>query len=189
MRRVAFAIVSTIAGLVGLLSFKTESLGSAAASSSLSITHTGTTTSGSTAAAPNGSTSTSGSTSSTKTGTSASTGKTSTTTKQKTATSASPSNAAAPATKTVTGTVVQTQYGPVQVKITVTSGKVSAATAVQYPNGDPRSQQINAYALPILQRETVGISSAGSVDMVSGATYTSNGYLQSLQSALDQAGL
>jgi uncharacterized protein with FMN-binding domain len=85
--------------------------------------------------------------------------------------------------------VVDTQYGPVQVKITVTGGKVTAATVVRYPDNDPRSEQINEYAVPILQRETIGISNAGSVDMVSGATYTSGGYLQSLQSALDQAGM
>jgi uncharacterized protein with FMN-binding domain len=85
--------------------------------------------------------------------------------------------------------VINTQYGPVQVRITVSGGKVTAATITQYPSGDPRSQQINAYAVPILQKETVGTSSANSVDMVSGATYTSEGYLQSLQSALDKAGL
>lgn len=185
MRRVAFAILSTIAGLVGLLSFRTESLGSPTTSSALSTTHTGTT-SGSTTTASNGSTPTSGSTSSSTKG---NTSKAGTTTKKTPTSAASSSSTAAPASKTVIGAVVQTQYGPVQVKITVTSGKVTAATAVQYPNGDPRSQQINAYAVPILQRETVGISSASSVDMVSGATYTSNGYLQSLQSALDQAGL
>lgn len=172
MRRVAFAILSTIAGLVGLLSFKTQSLGSPAASSAVSTTSPG---------PASGSTATSGNTHSAtkKAGSSPSSSKSS---------NSSSSSSAAPAVKTVTGTVVETQFGPVQVKITVTSGKVTSATAVQYPNGDPRSEQINEYAVPILQRETIGISSASSVDMVSGATYTSDGYLQSLQSALDKAG-
>lgn len=175
MRRVAFAILSTIAGLVGLLSFKTQSLGSPAASSAVSTTSPG---------PASGTTATSGNTHSAtkKAGSSAS--------PSSAKSSKSPSSSsAAPAVKTVTGTVVETQFGPVQVKITVTSGKVTSATAVQYPNGDPRSEQINEYAVPILQRETIGISSASSVDMVSGATYTSDGYLQSLQSALDKAGL
>ena len=56
----------------------------------------------------------------------------------------------------------------------------------EYPNGNGRDQQINSYALPQLVSETLSAQSA-SIDMVSGATYTSQGYLQSLQSAIDQA--
>ncbi len=59
---------------------------------------------------------------------------------------------------------------------------------MQYPSGNGTDAQINSYALPILMRETVDQQSAN-IDMVSGATVTSTGYLQSLQSALDQAGL
>ena len=59
---------------------------------------------------------------------------------------------------------------------------------LQYPSGNPKDQEINAYALPILVQETLDAQSAD-VDMVSGATVTSVGYAQSLQSALDQAGL
>jgi uncharacterized protein with FMN-binding domain len=91
-------------------------------------------------------------------------------------------------TKTYTGAAADTRYGPVQVQITVTNGKVVKATAVEYPTQDPRDAEINAYAIPQLQAETVAASSAR-IDMVSGATYTSEGYLQSLQSALDSAGL
>ena len=58
----------------------------------------------------------------------------------------------------------------------------------QYPNGNGRDQEINAYALPILIQETLDAQSAN-IDMVSGATVTSDGLPQSLQSALDQAGL
>ena len=61
-------------------------------------------------------------------------------------------------------------------------------TVVQYPNGNGRDEEINSYALPILVQETIDSQSA-SIDMVSGATVTSDGYLQSLQSALDQADL
>lgn len=91
-------------------------------------------------------------------------------------------------TKTVTGDTVQTRWGPVQVKITVKSGKITDVTAVQSPSDNPRDQEINSYALPQLKSEALAAQSA-KIDTVSGATYTSDGYRQSLQSALDSAGL
>jgi uncharacterized protein with FMN-binding domain len=100
---------------------------------------------------------------------------------------AAPSSAAA-TSSTVTGTVAQTRWGPVQVELTVASGKITNVAVVQYPNGNGRDQEINAQALPILIQETLDAQSA-QIDMVSGATVTSDGYLESLQSALDQAGL
>ena len=48
----------------------------------------------------------------------------------------------------MTGAAVDTRYGPVQVQITVTNGKITAATAVDYPQGDPRGREINSYAIP-----------------------------------------
>jgi len=90
--------------------------------------------------------------------------------------------------KTYTGSAAQTRYGPVQVQITVRNGRVVSAGAVEYPMNDPRDAQINAYAIPALNSEATSAGSA-SIDMISGATYTSQGYLSSLQSALDQAGL
>jgi uncharacterized protein with FMN-binding domain len=86
---------------------------------------------------------------------------------------------------TVTGDVAQTQWGPVQVQLTVQSGKITAVSVPQYPNGNHRDAEINDYALPILINETVQAQSA-EIDMVSGATVTSDGYVRSLQSALDQ---
>jgi len=88
----------------------------------------------------------------------------------------------------VTGNSVETRYGPVQVQIKVTNGKVVSATAVVYPTNDPLDQQINSYAIPALNQEAVNAGSAN-IDMVSGATFTSTGYIQSLQSALDKAGV
>lgn len=85
-----------------------------------------------------------------------------------------------------TGTAVQTRYGPVQVAITVTQGRISDVQVPQYPTGGGREQRINTQAVPQLIDETVQAQSAN-IDMVSGATYTINGYLESLQSALDQA--
>ena len=90
--------------------------------------------------------------------------------------------------KTVTGAAADTIYGPVQVQITVKNGKVTAAQAVQYPQGSSRDQEINSYAIPVLNQEAVSASSA-QIDAVSGATYTSGGYVTSLQSALDKAGV
>ncbi len=92
------------------------------------------------------------------------------------------------ASTTVTGDTAQTQWGPVQVELTVSGAKVTDVSVVQYPSGNGRDQQINSYALPVLIQETLDQQSA-QIDMVSGATVTSVGYQQSLQSALDQAGL
>jgi uncharacterized protein with FMN-binding domain len=89
---------------------------------------------------------------------------------------------------TYTGSSVDTRWGPVQVQITVENGRITAAQAVVYPQENPRDQEINAYAVPQLNSEAVQANS-GSIDAVSGATVTSDGYIQSLQSAIDQAHL
>ncbi|PFG18013.1 FMN-binding protein [Propionicimonas paludicola] len=89
---------------------------------------------------------------------------------------------------TYTGDAAATRYGDVQVQITVSGGKITAADAIQYPNSDRHDQQINAYAIPILNSEAVDAQSA-SIDAVSGATVTSDGYITSLQSAIDAAHL
>jgi uncharacterized protein with FMN-binding domain len=96
----------------------------------------------------------------------------------------------APSSKitTYTGSVAQTRWGPVQAKITVKGGKITKVTILQQPNGNPRDAEINSQALPILIDETVQAQSAN-IDMVSGATVTSDGYVRSLQAALDEAGI
>ncbi|MBN0045479.1 FMN-binding protein [Streptomyces actuosus] len=96
------------------------------------------------------------------------------------------SGGASAAARTVTGDVAQTRYGPVQVRVTVSGGRITRAEAVQAPRGG-RSDQISDDALPRLGREAVAAGSAD-IDAVSGATYTSTGYRQSLQSALDRIG-
>ncbi len=96
--------------------------------------------------------------------------------------------AATVTTQTYTGQAVNTRWGPVQVRITVTGGKITAAEAIQYPNSNPRDVEINARAIPALNEETVQAQSA-QLDSIGGATVTSQGYLASLQSALDQAHL
>ena len=102
--------------------------------------------------------------------------------------SGSSSGSASSPTRTYTGSVAQTRWGPVQVKITVQDGKISKVTVLQQPNGNPKDVAINDNALPILISNTLNAQSAN-IDMVSGATVTSEGYLESLQAALDEAGI
>lgn len=90
-------------------------------------------------------------------------------------------------TQTVTGDTVQTDYGPVQVRVTLVGGRITGVTALQSPSGNPRSEEIASYSIPQLTREAIAAQSAH-IDAVSGASYTSAGYSQSLQSALDRAG-
>ena len=104
--------------------------------------------------------------------------------------SATPSASASPSsgTKTYTGDVVQTRWGPVEVEITVADGRITKVSVLQSPSGNPKDIEINDYALPILIQDTLDAQSA-KIDMVSGATVTSDGYISSLQSALDDAGI
>jgi uncharacterized protein with FMN-binding domain len=96
--------------------------------------------------------------------------------------------AAAAATRRVNGAAANTRYGPVQVQITVQGNRILSAAAIAYPANERRDVEINSYAVPQLDQETVTAQSA-QIDTVSGATYTSDGYRASLQSALDAAHL
>ncbi len=89
-------------------------------------------------------------------------------------------------TRSVTGDVARTEYGDVQVRLTVSDGRITRAEAVQAPQGGVSGQK-SALAVPRLNQEAVTAQSAD-IDTVSGATYTSGGYRKSLQSALDKAG-
>jgi uncharacterized protein with FMN-binding domain len=86
----------------------------------------------------------------------------------------------------VTGGAVETVWGPVQLKVTFDGTKLTAVDVLQQPDGTPRDFEINSEALPILTKEALAAQSAH-IDAVSGATYTSQGYIGSLQSALDAA--
>lgn len=85
---------------------------------------------------------------------------------------------------TVTGDSVMTRWGPVQVAATVSGTRVCEVHAVAWPANDGKSQQINAYAIPALDQMATA-SEGTQLDYVSGATYTSDAYAQSLQSILD----
>src|SRR5438128_956158 len=149
MRRITLWLLSTVAAVVLLFSYRTSTMGTGTATAAGATT-------GDDAAAPTGTTSS----------------------------AAAGSTGSGSGTSTYKGSVAQTRWGPVQVSITVTNGKITSVSVPTYPHGNGRDQEINAYALPILRQETTSAQSAD-IDTVSGATVTSNGYKQSLQAALD----
>jgi len=164
LRRVILAICATAVGLVLVLSFKTHNQSAAPGTSPAAALGT---------PAP-GSSDGEGAASASASPT-------------PTAGAAKSASAQAGTVTTVTGAAWPTIYGPVQVRITVTDGKLSAVTATEYPTETPRDYQINSFAIPELNSEALAAGSA-KIDAVSGATYTSGGYIGSLQNALDKAG-
>jgi uncharacterized protein with FMN-binding domain len=164
MRRAVIVLGSTAAGLAALLSFKTHSVAAADPAPS--------------APAPSATTPQAAPSSSGSAAKASATPKAGTTTQASTATQA--------ATRTVTGTVASTQYGPMQVQVTLAGTKITKVTVLQRTDDGAESDQIDATAIPTLTSETLAAQSAH-IDAVSGASYTSSGYIQSLQSALDKA--
>jgi uncharacterized protein with FMN-binding domain len=162
MRRAVIVLGTTAAGLAALLSFKTHSL--AAPAPSAPAPSTGTPQATASGMGPSAMGAAAGQ-----------------------AASATPrSGAMTPAgTRTVTGTVASTQHGPMQVQVTLAGTKITKVTVLQRTNDGAESDQIDANAIPKLTSETLAAQSAH-IDAVSGASYTSSGYIQSLQSALDQ---
>jgi uncharacterized protein with FMN-binding domain len=164
MRKIAIAIASTVSALVLLFSYHTstnQSVVSAAGSLPLTTPPTG-----------KSSSSSSGS-----------------------STSSAPNTSSAPSvgggggvSGTFTGGAADTQFGPVQVQISVSGGKITSVQVLQVPQESSHDIRINSQAVPILNQEAVQAQSA-KIDTVSGATYTSEGYTQSLQSAIDEAHL
>jgi uncharacterized protein with FMN-binding domain len=161
MRRTLLTLGGTVAGLAALLSFKTHSLASADPAPA------------SPAASASASPSAAGAMGSGKAGSTPKAGKT--------------SKASSGKTLTVAGTVANTEHGPMQVQLTLAGTKITKVTLLQRTNDGAESDQIDATAIPKLTSETLAAQSA-EIDAVSGATYTSSGYIQSLQSALDKAG-
>ena len=105
---------------------------------------------------------------------------------QATASPALASSAASATPRTVTGSVATTQYGPMQVRLTLDGQRITKVAVVRRTDDGTESQQIDSFAIPKLTGETIAAQGAR-IDAVSGASYTSSGYIQSLQSALDQA--
>jgi uncharacterized protein with FMN-binding domain len=165
MRRAVIVLGSTAAGLAALLSFKTHSVAAADPAPSAPAPS---------ATTPQAAPSSMGSAAA----------KASTTPKAGTTTQASTATQAA--TRTLTGTVASTQYGPMQVQVTLAGTKITKVTVLQRTDDGSESDQIDSTAIPMLTSETLAAQSAH-IDAVSGASYTSSGYIQSLQSALDKA--
>jgi uncharacterized protein with FMN-binding domain len=156
MRRALLTLGATVAGLAALLSFKTHSLAAVDPAPSAPTTPASTS-----QPAASG------------------------TASPAPAQQASAGTPAA-ATRTVTGTVANTQHGPMQVQVTLAGTKITKVTVLQRTDDGTESDQIDATAIPQLTSETLAAQSAH-IDAISGASYTSSGYIQSLQSALDKA--
>jgi len=166
MRRAPLVLAGTALGLGLLLTYRTPQLASTAAAAS-SVSGGSTHSAGSSTAGSGGAGSGSGSGGSS--GSSGSTG-------------------SSAASGSAVGSAVYNGFGQVQVKVTVSGGKITNVVAVQLPNGDPQSASINSYAAPQLAQQAMAAQSAH-INGVSGATYTSQAYAQSLQSALTQLGV
>ena len=165
MRRSPIVLAATVAGTAGLLAFHphTSAVPTATAATAAASAPAGAATS-TTASSGGGSGSGSGSSG-----------------------GSSSSSSASAVSGTATGASISTQYGPVQVRVTVKDGKITAIQGLVLTGNDPRSAQISSFAEPTLQQEALSKQSAA-IDAVSGATFTSAGYAQSLQSALDKLG-
>jgi uncharacterized protein with FMN-binding domain len=94
--------------------------------------------------------------------------------------------AAVTGTHTIDGPTVRTQFGDIQVAVSLSGTHIVDVQALQLPFDRPRSQFISDQVAPILRQETLDAQSA-QIDTISGATYTSDAYAESLQAALDQA--
>jgi uncharacterized protein with FMN-binding domain len=160
MRRVIFAVTGTIAGLVALLSFKSHS-----------------------PTVPVAATSGTGGGSSSSSSTSASTS--TPTTVPGEFPEGSLAGKLTPGETAVTGHVANTVYGPVQIQLIVKNGKIVKVAVLQQPMNTIHDIQIGEFAFPRLISETLAAQNA-KIDTVSGASYTSAGYISSLQSAVDQ---
>jgi hypothetical protein len=171
MRKITMWFVTTVAVVVLLFSYRTSTMGTAPSGASAAAANPpGVVTGVTPGQAPTDGTSAGGSTS----GGSTNSGSTS---------GGSTNSGSA---TLVNGTVVQTRWGPVQVQVHIGGGKITDVTALRVPAGNNRDAEINAYAVPQLRTEALAAQSA-QIDVVSGATVTSEGYIESLQAALDSA--
>jgi uncharacterized protein with FMN-binding domain len=161
MRRAPIVLTATVLGTAGVLLFKPLTTTAAASASPSGSDSTSTT---STVAPSSASTPSSSASASTGSGSSSSV-----------------------KSGTVTGAAKTTRFGTTQVKVTIANGRITEVATVQLNQNDPRSVQISESAAPVLRSEVLSKQTA-KVDVVSGATYTSDAYEASLQSALDTAG-
>jgi uncharacterized protein with FMN-binding domain len=122
------------------------------------------------------------------TGSGSGTGSTASAAETTTSTASTRAASTKPAARTVTGSLATDQYGQLQVKLTIRNGRITKVGFSTFVANDGHSVQIDQSAAPVLIRETIAAQSAH-IQGVSGATYTSDAYQQSLQAAIDKAGL
>lgn len=183
MKRAILIAGGTIGGLGAVLSITPPQFGTSGLGGAVATTTTTTTTTASTPAPAT--TKAAATPAATKKATATATKKaTATATKAATATATK----AAGVSGTFAGKTVNTRFGPVQVQITLVNGKITAAKALQSPQNDFRSQEISRQAIPYLVEETLAAQSAN-IQGVGGASYTSQGWYDSLVSALAKAGM
>jgi uncharacterized protein with FMN-binding domain len=183
MKKIIYAVLATLSGLVLIFSYRTslDAVPPIAATDTAASTGTAATTTPSTS--DDESSESSSDDESSEGSTSSSSGSTSS---GSTSSGTTATTASGMTDGTFTGGAANTRYGPVQVQITVSGGVIADVQVIDYPNSNREDQQINGRALPVLVSETTQAQSS-QIDMVSGATYTSQGYIASLQSAIDQA--
>jgi uncharacterized protein with FMN-binding domain len=169
--RTVAAVVGTAGGLALLVSFKTPST---SGPSKASVE----------AAAPPATTATTGAPTTPQRGAATTPRPPGTSGAVSSAPTPSPSTTVPTGATSVKGPVVSTRYGDVQVEVDTSGGRITNVVALQLPSDRRRSAEISAYAKPILHNEAIQAQSA-QIDVVSGATYTSDAYAQSLQAALD----
>lgn len=161
MRRSPFVIVATAAGLYGVLTYQSHQPKLGLASGSSPATSTPTTSTSTSTVAPSGSTSSS---------------------------TAPPTTASPPATHSVTGPLVQYGYGQLSVRVTVDGSRITDVSLASIQVAEQTSQYIAQQSVPVLRNEVLSAQNAR-IQAVSGATYTSEAYIRSLQSALTRAGM
>ncbi len=193
MRRTPIVLAGTVVGLAGVLGFHTSpaklTLGTVPSST---VTGRSTTTS----AAPTTSTSAAGTNPPTTNATTAANSNPTTTvakatptTVRQTTTTAAPTTTAPPTTRTATGPLVNYYFGTLSVSVTATGKKITKVTISSLSDGGNfRSQSIDQQSIPMLEQQALAVQSA-QIQGVSGASYTSAGFAQSLQGALKQLGV
>jgi uncharacterized protein with FMN-binding domain len=170
MKRTPIVLAATAAGLATVLGFHTQKMNSNVLSGLSGASGAGTTPTSSPSGAGSGTSTTTAAGSSTTPG------------------SASTSTTTAAGTRTALGADVQYRYGELELQVTATGGRITNVQPAIDTAFDPRSSQVNSYAEPLLQSQTLQAQSAN-INGVSGATFTSQAYVQSLQAALDKLGI
>ena len=192
MRRTPIVLAGTMVGLAGVLGFHTSpaqlTLGSVPpTSTTVRSTTTSPTTTSPTTTSP--STSTTTATTSANTSPTTTRPPSTTTTVRQSTTTVAPTTSVPTTARTATGPQVNYYFGTLSVSVTATGKKITKVTiATLDDGGNSRSQSIDQQSIPMLEQQALQAQSA-QIQGVSGASYTSAGFAQSLQGALKQLGI